>query len=107
MKGMRNAGDALTASFFQRYRGAVLWLVLLMIGIVYCYFTARIRGNIFISTNLNDYIYLLDAFVHGRVNVIPHSTFDLSLYQGRWYLYWGPAPVLLLWPFYLIWGTNA
>jgi hypothetical protein len=66
-----------------------------------------VAGNIFTATHLNDYIYLLDALVHGRVNVTPASTYDLSLYHGKWYLYWGPAPVLLLWPFYLIWGVNA
>lgn len=104
---MRNLDVASTASFFQRYRNAVPWVVCLMIGVVYCYFSMRITGNIFTSTRLNHYIYLLDAFVHGRVNVTPPSTYDLSLYHGKWYLYWGPAPVLLLWPFYLLWGLNA
>lgn len=104
---MRNLGIASTATFFQRYSAAVPWLVCLTTGVVYGYFSMRIAGNIFTSTHLNDYNYLLDAFVHGRVNVTPASTYDLSLYHGMWYLYWGPAPVLLLWPFYLIWGVNA
>ena len=104
---MRNSDDASTASFFQRYYFAVPWLICLTVGVVYGYFSMRITHNIFRSTRLNDYIYLLDAFVHGRVNVTPASTYDLSLYQGKWYLYWGPAPVLLLWPFYLIWGVKA
>jgi hypothetical protein len=104
---MRNSGVASTASFFQRYSDAVPWLVCLTTGVVYGYFSMRITGNIFTSTHRNDYIYLLDAFVHGRVNVTPASTYDLSLYHGKWYLYWGPAPVLLLWPLYLIWGVNA
>jgi hypothetical protein len=83
------------------------WLVCFTTGVVYGYFSIRITGNIFKSTHYNDYIYLLDAFVHRRVNVTPASPYDLSLYHGKWYLYWGPAPVLLLWPFYLIWGVNA
>ncbi|SRR6266487_3198624 len=105
---MRNLNVTSTASFFKRHRYAVLWLVCLTTGVVYGYFSMRITGNIFTTTHLNAYyIYQLDAFVHGRVNVTPPSTYDLSLYHGKWYLYWGPAPVLLLWPFYLIWGVNA
>src|SRR6516225_5681154 len=104
---MRNSDDTSTVTFFQRYYNAVPWLVCLTIGVVYVYFSMRITHSIFRSTRLNDYTYLLDAFVHGRANVIPASTYDLSLYQGKWYLYWGPAPVLLLWPFYLIWGVKA
>jgi hypothetical protein len=103
----KNSVIASTASFFQRYSVAVPWLVCLTIGVVYGYFSMIITGNIFTSTQFNDYIYLLDAFGHGRVNVTPLSTYDLSLYHGKWYLYWGPAPVLLLWPFYLIWGVKA
>ncbi len=104
---MRDSGVAYTVSFFQRSRDVVLWLVYFAIGVVYGYFSVRITGNVFTSTHFNDYIYLLDAFVHGRVNVTPPSTYDLSLYHGKWYLYWGPAPVLFLWPFHLIWGVKA
>src|SRR5207248_3825654 len=103
----KNSVVASTASFFQRHGDALPWLVCLTVGVVYGYFSLRITGNIFTSTHYNDYIYLLDALVHGRVNVTPASTYDLSLYHGKWYLYWGPAPVLLLWPFYLLWGLNA
>ncbi len=67
----------------------------------------HITHNIFTATHFNHYIYLLDAFVHGRVNVIPPYTYDLSWYHGKWYLYWGPAPILFLWPFYLIWGVHT
>jgi hypothetical protein len=104
---MLNSGVASMAYFFKRYRDAVPWLVLLTVGVVYFYFSLRITGNMFTPTHTNYYMYLLDAFVHGRVNVTPPSTYDLSLYHGRWYLYWGPAPLLLLWPFYLLWGLNA
>jgi hypothetical protein len=104
---MRNSDVASTASYFQRYRDAVPWLVCLTIGVVYFYFSRRFTGDIFKSTGINHYIYLLDAFVHGRVNVTPPIKYDLSLYHGKWYLYWGPAPVLFLWPFYLIGGVHA
>ena len=58
--------------------------------------------DIFATTTRNYYIYLLDAFFHGRVDVTPPATYDLSLFEGRWYLYWGPAPVLFVLPFYLL-----
>lgn len=104
---MSDANVTSTASFCKRYRNAGLWVVCLTTGVVYGYFSLRITGNVF-STHLNAYYsYLLDAFAHGRVNVTPPSTYDLSLYHGKWYLYWGPAPVLLVWPFYLIWGVKA
>jgi hypothetical protein len=104
---MSNANVTSTASFCKRSRDAVPWVVCLTTGVVYGYFSLRITGNI-LSTHPNAYYnYLLDAFVHGRVNVTPPSTYDLSWYHGKWYLYWGPAPVLLVWPFYLIWGVKA
>lgn len=104
---MINSGIAATGPLVKRYRDAVPWLVLLAVGVVYYYFSQSITGDILIPTHTNYYMYLLDAFVHGRVNVTPPSTYDLSLYHGRWYLYWGPAPLLLMWPFYLIGGLNA
>jgi hypothetical protein len=39
--------------------------------------------------------------------VTPPVTYDLSLYHGKWYLYWGLAPLLFLWPFYLLGGVHA
>jgi hypothetical protein len=81
--------------------------VYILIGIVYLFLQMKITGSIFATTRVDYFNYLLDAFVHGRVNVITPSTYDLSLYHHKWYLYWGPAPVLLLWPFYLLWGVNA
>jgi len=45
--------------------------------------------------------------MHGRVNVITPNTYDLSLFHDKWYLSWGPAPLLFIWPFYLIWGLKT
>lgn len=45
--------------------------------------------------------YLLSAFIHGRVYMTPITTYDLSLFQNKWYAYWGPAPVLFIFPFYI------
>ena len=95
------------APFLQRHPAVIPVLFLCITCIVYCTFSMLSTGNIFMPTHTNYYIYQLDAFAHGRVNVMPPYTYDLSLYHNKWYLYWGPAPVLLLWPFYVLWGLYA
>lgn len=52
--------------------------------------------------------YLADAWLHGQLHlrVMPGDLHDLSVYQGRVYLYWPPFPALLLLPFVAIWGIN-
>lgn len=104
---MRNTRVDPLAAFLQRHPGAMPWLLCCAIGVEYCFLSLRLSGNIFAPTHSDYYNYLLDALVHGRVNVTPPFTYDLSWYQGKWYLYWGPAPILLVLPFYVLWGTNA
>ena len=38
----------------------------------------------------------------GRLNIIPFSTIDLSLFQGRWYLNWGPGAVFYILVFKIV-----
>jgi hypothetical protein len=54
------------------------------------------------------YNYLADAFLHGRLDLrlIPPATHDLSLFQGRYYLYWSPLPALVLAPFVALFGVQ-
>ena len=42
------------------------------------------------------YNYLADAFLHGQLNLrqISGSTIDLSLFHGKYFMYWGPLPAL-------------
>ena len=53
--------------------------------------------------------YLADAFLHGQLYLrqVPPITLDLSLYQGRYYLYWGPFPALLAMPWVALFGVQA
>lgn len=88
-------------TFLKRYKYIVGLLLCATVCAIYVYFAARVSGNLLVPTDHNYYTYLLDSFVHGRVNVNPPSHYDLSLYQYKWYLYWGPAPVLFVLPFYL------
>ncbi len=94
-------------SFFRKNTYIFPLIVCITIGTTYIYFSQLITRNIFIPTKYNYYIYLLDAFFHNRINVTPPDHYDLSLYQNKWYMVWGPAPVLLILPFYLIFHLNA
>jgi hypothetical protein len=53
--------------------------------------------------------YLADAFLHGQLHLrlIPPTTNDLSLYNGQYYLYWGPLPALIAMPVVAALGVHA
>lgn len=82
--------------------------VLLLAGLIYTLFAFavgtpwRVSGNPYHG-------YLADAFLHGQFNlrVLPPNTLDLSLYQGKYYLYWGPMPAILFMPLVAIGGVNV
>jgi hypothetical protein len=59
------------------------------------------------NSDLPYYTYLLKAFLAGKVNVLSPNTYDLALFKGNWYLYWGPAPLLIIYPFFLLLGANS
>lgn len=52
--------------------------------------------------------YLADAFLHGQMHlrIVPPSQLDLSLFDGRYYLYWGPFPAVLLMPLVALFGVT-
>ena len=96
-----------TISFFRKNVYIFPLIVCLTIGATYFYFSQLIYGNISVPTKYNYYNYLLDAFLHGRINITPSYHYDLSLYQHKWYMVWGPAPVLFILPFYIFLHLNA
>jgi hypothetical protein len=53
--------------------------------------------------------YLADAFLHGQLNLrmIPPATLDLSLYQGKYFLYWGPMPAIVAMPWVALFGVES
>jgi len=74
---------------------------------LYYFFTLIINPGIG-SSGTNYYPYLLDALFHGRVNIIHSpSTYDLSFYNNKWFLNWGPGAVLFIIPFYFFKGIAA
>lgn len=54
------------------------------------------------------YIFLAYSFLHGKLNltILPKSTYDLILFQDKWYVPGGIAPALLLLPVVAVAGVN-
>lgn len=77
-------------------------LTVLLCIAVYFLASLQVTHNLFSQTTTPYYNFLISALSKGRLFVTPTSwTYDLSLFKGFWYLYWGPAPILLILPFYL------
>jgi hypothetical protein len=69
---------------------------------------AVVHGTFWSVSQNGYYNYLADAFLHGQLHlrIVPPVTHDLSLYQGRYYLYWPPFPALLMLPFVALFGIS-
>jgi hypothetical protein len=70
---------------------------------------AGFKGDFAAVSRFNYYPYLSDAFLNGQLHlrVMPPSTLDLVLFDGKYYLYWPPMPSLLMLPFVAIWGVGV
>jgi hypothetical protein len=71
-------------------------------------FLAMVQGRFESVSPTAYYNYLADAFLHGQLHlrVMPPITHDLSLYEGRYFLYWSPMPAVFLMPFVAIFGVG-
>lgn len=80
----------------------------ILAGIIFTLITST-AGVPWRVTDMPFFNYLADAFLHGQIHlrVIPSITNDLSLYNGRYYLYWGPLPAVIAMPLVAVWGVNA
>ncbi len=103
-----NAGRL--GNWWQRFTSqeqSPLWLlplvILLYVGLSFSH------GAIFPVSKFAFYNYLADAFLHGQLHLrlMPPSTNDLVLYQGRYYLYWPPLPAVPLMPLVAIFGVGV
>lgn len=73
--------------------------------LVYFLVSFFLNSNFFQPTPFSYYNALIASLMKGKVNLESTiTTYDLSFYKGRWYMYWGPAPVLFIFPFYLLGG---
>jgi len=79
-------------------------LTLFVLSLFYGGLLYIIHKNLSAYSQFPYYNFLVDAFLNLRTHVLPNQVYDLSLYLGKYYLYWGPAPILLILPFYLLGG---
>ena len=70
--------------------------LLLAAGIGLAYAAIATWGQFDFSDLMGYYNLLADAFLAGRLHVLPTSTLqDLIPYHGRYYFQWGPFPAFL------------
>lgn len=86
---------------------AFIFLVFIIILNVYASITMLFNGSWSYHSNFPYYNYLLKALSEFRLNINSNIHMDLAFFKGKWYMYWGPAPVFYVLPFYLLWGINA
>ncbi len=85
------------------------WLTLVTFGSLSTYILINLslvsssRAGIF-----NYHMYLAEAFLNGSLSLVrsPPTSYDLSLYNGKLYLYWGPMPAICLMPLVYIFGAD-
>ena len=80
---------------------------MLLCAVAYTGSSAVLLGSLR-SHLFNYYNYLADALLHGSLSLVeaPPHVHDLSNYQGRFYLYWGPLPAIILMPVVALVGPH-
>lgn len=75
---------------------------------IYTLFAGRLRF-LFPTTIYNYFSFLAESFLHGSLSFISSPPFlhDLTVVGGKIYMYWGPAPVLLVLPFVFLFGREV
>lgn len=82
-------------------------VIFLFVAVIYLTLTKLINFGFRESSTTPYYNYLTQSFLSGKINIIlPPNTYDLTFINGKWFLYWGPAPVLVILPFYVFLGNN-
>jgi len=74
------------------------WLLFLP-AIVYIVYCLLFNKNLFVHSDLNYYNYFISALLHKRLDLIIDFRHDLSFFNNKWYMYWGPAPIFYVLPF--------
>jgi len=102
-----------TKPFLKRLKLAFIslfetpWKASLTAGLIFITVSLG-TGKIFQQSDYPYFNYLADAFLHGQtwLRQVPPSIKDLSFFNGRYYLYWGPFPAILLIPFVAVFGIQ-
>jgi hypothetical protein len=103
-----------SSDFIQRMKLAAVnicespWGAAIVSGLVYLLVSAYPSGRLFTQSYQPHYNYLADAFLHCQtwLRIIPPYIDDLSIFNGRFYLYWAPFPAIALMPFVAIFGVQ-
>ena len=90
------------------YRSTLIskWRVLfifIIIFTIYSFFLFSANKSVLdrsVAPYYNNLIYSLINFKLNLINL--NSIFDISIYNSKNYMYWGPAPILFIFPFYII-----
>jgi hypothetical protein len=82
------------------------WCFLMSLAI-YTVF-ALLHGSLFKASQIPYFNYLADAFLHGQLylRLIPSTTHDLVLFNGKYFLYWPPFPAIISIPFVALFGVG-
>ncbi len=83
-----------------------LWLVFI---IALLFYGLSVGSMLFKQTGMQQYVYLADAFLHGRLDLvhIPGVTYDLIFFHDKWYVPGALAPALLYLPLVAVFGLNV
>jgi hypothetical protein len=88
-------------------------LVFTCISIWLCVFLASLQFaqsfNVWSTGSRGQFILLASSFLHGKIYLIttPRSLYDLTFYNGHWYVPFPPFPAILLMPFVALWGIKT
>lgn len=100
-QGPRAKLHALKRAFGRDWAGAALAAVAAFVVM----FAVTHGGR---STPYNNYVWLADAFTHGRPWIhFPGDYIDAVPFHGKAYIIEGPTCAILLMPFVAIWGTSV
>ena len=82
--------------------------VAFLLALVIYFLLSILGGNPFRARGAAYFNYLADAFLHGQLHLrlLPDYLHDLSVFNGRYYLYGPPMPAILLMPLVALFGVN-
>ena len=87
----------------KRYKPVAVFLVAFLV------YAFSIGDRLFAQSGTPHYIYLADAFLHGRLDLmtLPSNTYDLIQFQDKWYVPGLIAPALVMMPLVFFMGVST
>src|SRR6266498_432752 len=79
-----------------------------IVAFIAYFLLSTLGGSPFRVTRTAYFNYLADAFLHGQLylRLLPKTVYDLSHFNGHYYLYWPPMPAIVLMPFVALFGVG-